>query len=119
MLLFLLETAVKATPVMMRLPKMSKWQSEGIWSFGEISAFLMLDGFLQCTVMALGMRDAPTTFQRLVTRCCWVCLVEAHLDEVYSNTWLSHMGKLKRVSERLRQANLTPNVDKCEFVRPL
>lgn len=94
-MLLLLQTAAEATAVVTLLPKTPMRKSEGVWSFREISAFEMPDDFLQCTAMPFGMRNAPATFQRLVTRCC---LVEAHLDDVYSDTWLSR-GEIEKSSQ--------------------
>ena len=60
----------------------------------EISAFITPDGFFQYNVMAFGMRNAPATFQRLVS----VVLsglsgCEAYLDDlvIYSDSWQSHI----------------------------
>lgn len=58
----------------------------------EISAFFMPDDFLQYTVMAFGMRNAPATFQRLVNivlSSLYGC--KAYLDDlvIYSDSWQS------------------------------
>ena len=86
----------------------------------EISAFVTPDHFMQYTVMAFGMRNAPSTFQRLmhlvlgdVPRC------NVYLDDVvvYADTWADHISTLEIVFQRLTQASLTLNLTKCEFGR--
>lgn len=70
--------------------------------------------------MAFGLRNAPATFQRLVN----IVLADvpncnAYLDDLvlYSVTWEEHVSLLRTVFERLRAANLTLNLAKCEFGR--
>ncbi len=65
--------------------------------------------------MAFEMRNAPATFQVLqgVTGC------EAYLDDlvIYSFSWPQHLAQLADVFKRLKAANLTLNLSKCEFGR--
>ena len=70
--------------------------------------------------MAFGMRNAPATFQRLVS----IVLADvpnctAYLDDlvVHSETWSEHLQSLRTVFERLARASLTLNLAKCEFAR--
>uniref|UniRef100_A0A9J8CV35 Gypsy retrotransposon integrase-like protein 1 n=1 Tax=Cyprinus carpio carpio TaxID=630221 RepID=A0A9J8CV35_CYPCA len=84
----------------------------------EISAFVTPDNFCQYNVMAFGMRNAPATFQRLVNKVLeGVAGCEAYLDDVviYSSTWSQHLAQLGDVFKRLKAANLTLNLSKCEF----
>lgn len=84
----------------------------------EISAFVTPDSFLQYTVMAFGLRNAPATFQRLVNYVlAGLSNCEAYLDDlvVYSATWGEHIDHLTSVFKRLSAANLTINLAKCEF----
>lgn len=56
----------------------------------EISAFVTPDAFLNYKVMAFGMKNAPSTFQRLVNAVLvGVCGCEAYLDDLvlYSSSW--------------------------------
>lgn len=94
------------------------WQVPLTPRASEISAFVTPDDYLQYTVMPFGLRNAPTTFQRLmhivlsgVENC------EAYLDDVvaYSATWPDHLNTLSVVFRRLREASLTLNLAKCEF----
>lgn len=48
----------------------------------EISAFVTPDAFMQYTVMAFGMRNAPATFQQLMQ----IMLSEVHYCEAYLDT---------------------------------
>ncbi|XP_073809789.1 uncharacterized protein [Danio rerio] len=97
---------------------------KGYWQVGlserarEISAFVTPDAFLNYRVMAFGMKNAPSTFQRLVnTVLAGVPNCEAYLDDVvlYSSTWQEHMSLLRQVFNRLAEAKLTVNLAKCEF----
>ena len=61
----------------------------------EISAFVTPDSFLQYTVMAFGLRNAPATFQRLVHHVlAGLSNCEAYIDDlvVFSATWCSHVS---------------------------
>ena len=42
-----------------------------------------------------------------------------YLDDVviYSDTWEDHVCRIKRLFDRLRDANLTVNLAKCEFAK--
>ncbi len=70
------------------------WQVPLTAHAAEISAFVTPDYFLQYSVLAFGMRNAPATFQRLmhivlgdVPNC------DAYLDDIviYSATWEDHL----------------------------
>lgn len=84
----------------------------------EISAFVTPDTFLQYTVMPFGMRNAPATFQRLMNKVLMgLSGCAAYLDDivVYSSSWPEHVLQLSAVFGRLRDANLTLNLAKCDF----
>lgn len=98
----------------------------GYWQVGlsdrakEISAFVTPDRFLNYTVMAFGLRNAPATFQRLVNRVIeGLQNIEAYLDDlvIYSTSWSEHIKQLETLFNRLSSANLTINLAKCEFGR--
>lgn len=94
------------------------WQVPLTARASEISAFVTPDNFLQYSVMAFGMRNAPATFQRLMQRVLSsVKNCEAYLDDVvvYSSSWESHLRSLREVFLRLSNASLTINLAKCEF----
>lgn len=86
----------------------------------EISAFITPSGPYSYTVMPFGLRNAPTTFQRLMN--CVVAGLEGgtvYLDDVvvYSDTWFSHLRRIRALFDRLAEACLTVNLAKCEFAR--
>lgn len=76
------------------------------------------DHFLEYTVMAFGMCNAPTTCQRLVnTVLSGLRNCNAYLDDkiVFTNSWPDHINVLREVFDRLAKASLTMNPAKCEF----
>jgi hypothetical protein len=70
---------------------------------------------------AFGLTNAPATQQRLVDKLFaeFDLNVFAYLDDIIivSKDFNSHMTLLLRVLEKLRQANLTVNLEKCNFFR--
>lgn len=86
----------------------------------EISAFVTPDNFLQYSVMAFGMRNAPATFQRLMQRVLSdIANCEVYLNDVvvYSDEWEDHLNTLDQVFTKLSDASLTLNLVKCEFAK--
>lgn len=71
---------------------------------------------------AFGLKNAPATFQRamnnilgnLIGRCCLV-----YLDDIiiFGSSLQQHLENLNKVLERLIQANLKVQLDKCEFLK--
>ncbi len=64
----------------------------------EISAFATLDVLLQYKVLAFSLKNAPATFQHLMSKVLSnVKNCEAYLDDVvcYSDTWESHLKTLE------------------------
>lgn len=73
---------------------------------------------MQYTGMPFGLKNAPSTFQRLIQSILGdVSNCNVYLDDlvVYSDNWSSHMTSLKTVFQRLADASLTLNLSKCEF----
>ena len=84
----------------------------------EISAFCTPDTLYQYRVMLFGMKNAPATFQRIVNHIVAdIEGYEAYVDDliVYSQTWEQHIGQLRRLIEKLSQAELTVNLVRSEF----
>ena len=86
----------------------------------EISAFVTPDGLYQYKVMPFGMKNSQATFQRLMN----ICLkdlegVEVYVDDIviFSDTWEEHLKRLEQVLFRLKEANLTVNLSKSDFVK--
>ena len=93
------------------------WQVPLSQRASAISAFVTPDNFLQYSVMAFGMRNAPATFQRLVNIVfSGVPNCTAYLDDVviHSSEWPAHVDSLRTVFQRLT-LSLTLNLAKCEF----
>ena len=94
------------------------WQVPLTERASKISAFVTPDHFLEYTVMAFGMCNAPATFQRLVNVVLsGVPNCNAYLDDliVYTRSWEEHVQVLEQVFTRLRSAKLTLNLAKCDF----
>lgn len=86
----------------------------------EISSFVTPSGLHSYQVMSFGLRNAPATFQRLMNRV--ICGLEGcavYLDDlvVFSDSWESHLKRLRSVLRRLADARLTVNLAKCEFAK--
>ena len=96
------------------------WQVKLSHRAQKISAFVTPDGFYECAVMPFGMRNAASTFQRLmnlVTKDIPNCVV--YLDDVviFTDSWERHLEILKLLFESLREANLVLNLKKCDSVK--
>ena len=70
--------------------------------------------------MPFGLRNAPATFQRLMTRVLGDkegCTI--YLDDVvvFSDSWSQHVERIRALFNRLAEACLTVNLSKCEFAR--
>ena len=96
------------------------WQAPMSQRGREVSAFMTPFGLFSYSVMSFGLRNAPATFQRLmnmVVSGLEGCAV--YLDDVviYRDTWEDHVCRIKRLFDRLRDANLTVNLAKCEFAK--
>lgn len=84
-----------------------------------LSAFVTPFGHFQWKVMPFGLRNAPATFSRLVSKllsglefCC-----TAYLDDIliYSDNWIDHLRHIRTVLTRIKNAGLTLNHTKCVF----
>lgn len=87
-----------------------------------ISTNSSISGHYEFTRMPFGLKNAPSTFQRLMNTVlsglqglhCYI-----YLDDciIYSQNLQDHIEKLKLVFDKLRQFNLKLQPDKCEFLR--
>ena len=94
------------------------WQVPLTPRAAEISAFVTPDCFMQYSVMAFGLRNAPASFQRLMNKVLVnIPNCEVYLDDIvlHSFSWSSHLELIHTVFHRLRDASLTLNLAKCEF----
>lgn len=79
-------------------------------------------GLYQFKVMPFGLHAAPATFQRLLDRVIGPELEPrafAYLDDLVlaTPTFEEHLELLRDVFQRLREANLKINPEKCQFCR--
>ena len=84
-----------------------------------VSAFVTPFGHFQWRYMPFGLRNAPATFSRIVTKLLsgLECFCAAYLDDIiiFSNNWEEHLKHLRIVFSRIHKANLTLNKTKCQF----
>lgn len=88
----------------------------------EKTAFSVNSGKYEFTRMPFGLKNAPATFQRvmdcvlreLLGVCCLV-----YMDDiiVFSPSLEKHKSDLNKVLNKLKEANLKIQLDKCEFFR--
>lgn len=86
------------------------------------TAFSTDKGHFEFIRMPFGLKNAPATFQRvmnnilgnLIGTCCLV-----YLDDiiVFGSSLQQHLDNLNKVLQRLAQANLKVQFDKCEFLQ--
>ena len=86
------------------------------------TAFISHAGLYEYNVMSFGLTNAPSTFQRLMSRVVhnleWkICLI--YIDDIiiFSSSFDEHLQRLRLVFDRLRQANLKLKPSKCHFAR--
>ena len=80
-------------------------------------------GLFEFNVMPFGLHTAPSTFQRLLDRIITPDMAPqafAYLDDIIvcTRTFEEHMSMLRKIFDRLYEAKLRPNTDKCHFFRP-
>ena len=86
----------------------------------EKIAFLTLIGNYHYQVMPFGLKNAESTYQRMVTRMFESQLgknVEAYIDDMFIKIKqvLEHLNNLGSVFAMLRKHKLRLNVSKCSF----
>ena len=84
----------------------------------EISAFVTSDGLFQYNIMPFDMKNSSATFQRLVnTVISGLDGCDAYIDDViiHNNTFEDHLQSIRKLFNRLSDANLTINLSKSEF----
>jgi len=86
----------------------------------EISAFVTPDGLFQFKVMPFGMKNAPSTFTRLMNKVIGSlpnCVV--YIDDVvlYHDTFADHVQGIRDLFQKLSDAGLTVNLLKSDIGR--
>ena len=76
-------------------------------------------GLWQFKVMPFGLCNAPATFQRLMEKVIPANLALTYLDDliIHGPDFETVLGKLERVFECLKKANLQINLKKCTFFK--
>lgn len=102
--------------------KSGYWQVEVHEDDREKTAFCTHEGLFQFNVMPFGLCNAPATFQRLMDMVLqgllWnSCLV--YIDDIiiFGKTFEEHLGNLARVFERVEQAGLKLQPQKCHLLQ--
>ncbi len=84
----------------------------------EISTLITLDGLYSSTVMPFGMKNASSTFQRLMNNIVHglqSCVIYIDDAVIYSDTWEEHLLNIRAFLERLAAAKGTVNLTKSDF----
>ncbi|AAA92249.1 ORF B [Trichoplusia ni TED virus] len=86
------------------------------------TAFNVEHGHFEFLRMPMGLKNSPSTFQRVMDNVLRglqnnICLV--YLDDiiVYSTSLQEHLENLERVFQRLRESNFKIQMDKSEFLK--
>src|SRR6185437_1457580 len=91
-----------------------------LWTPVTKRKLLLLHDTEFINLIPFGLCNTPATFQRLMDRVykgiAWKFVV-VYLDDtiVYSRTFDEHLTHLKRVFNRIKQAGLRLNIEKCTF----
>jgi len=96
------------------------WQIEMEKESIPFTAFICDQGKFEFLRMPFGLKTAPSIFQRFANELVGEArgiFADAYLDDivVYSTSWEDHMHHIKFIMDRMRQAGVTANVEKCEF----
>lgn len=88
----------------------------------EKTAFNVNNGHYEFLRMPFGLKNAPSTFQRVMDEVLKdlqnkICMV--YMDDIiiFSTGLQEHIQNLKLVFSKLREARLKIQIDKCEFLR--
>ena len=86
----------------------------------ELTTFLTRFGVFKYLVMPFGLCNGPASWQHLINDTLFDFLhrfVQAYLDDIliYSKTLKEHRFHVRQVLQRLREAGLQADIDKCEF----
>ncbi|XP_062528800.1 retrovirus-related Pol polyprotein from transposon 17.6 [Bombyx mori] len=105
--------------------KAGYWQVQVRPADRDKTAFITPFGTFRFTRMPFGLKNAPSTFQRLIDRfrsgsSLQGIVLLAYLDDllIISEDFESHLEDLRKVFERLRLFGLRANRAKCFFARP-
>ena len=99
------------------------WQVEMKEEDKHKTAFSSDFGLYEFNVMPFGLVNAPPTFQRLLNKVLDGYLYDfavVYVDDIliFSKTVEEHFIHLKKILDRLKNANLTVKLKKCKFFEP-
>jgi hypothetical protein len=84
-----------------------------------LTAFVTPKGHYQWKYMSFGLKNAPASFSRLITKVLNGLneFCDAYLDDIiiFSLAWSDHLVHLRKVLSRIADACLTLNLAKCVF----
>ena len=88
----------------------------------KLTAFSTEKGHYHFKRMPFGLRSSPITFTRLINTVFHGMLgtvVHAYMDDliIASQSLTEHFDKLRKVFDRLKQANLKIKLSKCDFLK--
>ena len=98
--------------------------SKGYWQIPvtekdrEKTAFVTQEGQYQFRVLPFGLVNAPAVFTRMMRKLLQgLPHVLHYIDDIliFSSSWEDHVADVKRVFQRLREANLTARPTKCHL----
>ena len=84
------------------------------------TAFTTHRGLYECLIMPFGLKNSPSTFERVIehvfTEELWNFIL-VYLDDIiiYSNTFEEHLQHIEAALLKLREAHLKANPEKCDF----
>ena len=86
----------------------------------ELNNFSTRFGTFKYLVMPFGLYNGPASWQHLINDTLFDflhCFVQAYLDNIliYSKTLKEHHSHVRQVLQRLQEAGLQADIDKCEF----
>ncbi len=86
----------------------------------ELTTFLTRLGSFKYLIIPFGLCNGPASWQHLINDILFDFLhhfVQAYLDDIliYSKTLKEHRSYVRQVLQRLREAGLQADIDKCEF----
>ena len=90
-------------------------------SISELTTFVSTFGKYSFKRMPFGLKNAPATFQHLMSKVLAKCggFASSYIDDVliYSASWEEHLGHIKVVLSVLKEAGLTAKPSKCQWAR--
>ncbi|UYV82059.1 K02A2.6-like [Cordylochernes scorpioides] len=88
----------------------------------EKTAFITNDGHYEFLVMPFGLKNAPSTFQRIIQHIIGNLLwngVCNYQDDIliYSSTFKDHIELMKKIFDELKENNIKLKLKKCSFAK--